>query len=468
MFKKTLIALAMTGAAFGATAATTMATDTDATTNAPGAAAAGAGKAFMISAEGAVGAGSVVFGSHGLNIEIDDSGTSAKGFTTLEYITVKLSGATLHPNSAPAVKIFAADGTTAITVTGAVVDYVAGVSDTYRIKLAAATRTALIAAASGGKTDNFKVLLSGAAIANNLASGAKISATVSFISTVGSSVIDSVSGDFAQVIPQLSTKITSTGLKQSVSVGGARKVFVGGGANHDTASVDVVTTAKAVDLLSVTTAGATQKLSTSILGDFTFLDADKDGKVDTGTSATGYVKGGQSLLGVVATPAIVAGGKVNTQSFSIKTDKKRVIPTQNFTYKTSMLYKNAGISAATYTATGSAGTWSLDGSTDTLAFMPFGPAYAQSITVTNSGTVEGNITVEFQFEGKKTTADLKMVAAKNAVTNISAKVAEAAKAAGIVGNARIRVIIDSPESQIVTTGLYYSKADADRVLVPTS
>lgn len=111
----------------------------------------------------------------------------------------------------------------------------------------------------------------------------------------------------------------------------------------------------------------------------------------------------------------------------------------------------------------SVGSWSLDGSTGDIKFLPFGPEYAQSVTVTNSGTVVGAITAEIFHDGKTYSKKLTATAAANAVTNISAELRAFAAENSVVGDARIRLTINAPS--ITANAIYYHIADADRVNV---
>lgn len=107
------------------------------------------------------------------------------------------------------------------------------------------------------------------------------------------------------------------------------------------------------------------------------------------------------------------------------------------------------------------GGWSLDGSGGDIKFIPFGPQYAQSITVTNSGAVTGEITADIFFNGEKFTKTLSTVAAANSVTNISAEIAALAAENSVVGDARILITVNAPNCNV--NAVFYHKGDGDRV-----
>jgi len=123
----------------------------------------------------------------------------------------------------------------------------------------------------------------------------------------------------------------------------------------------------------------------------------------------------------------------------------------------------AGVASATLTDVAS-GAWTLNGSTDDIAFLPFGADYKQSITVTNTGTVEGEITIDLTAEGTTYSTTLTAAAAAKSVTNISLEVAAFAAESGITGNARVNVVVNAPDANIAVKGVYYHKASADRVV----
>jgi len=109
-------------------------------------------------------------------------------------------------------------------------------------------------------------------------------------------------------------------------------------------------------------------------------------------------------------------------------------------------------------------SFQLNGSSDDIAFLPFGTAYALSITVTNTGTLAGAIVVDLISGGTTFSTTLIAEAEGMAVTNISKEVTDFAAASGIVGNASIKVVVNAPEDAIAVKGLYYHKASQDRVL----
>jgi hypothetical protein len=138
---------------------------------------------------------------------------------------------------------------------------------------------------------------------------------------------------------------------------------------------------------------------------------------------------------------------------------------QTFTSSVSFDYTDALGEDQSFTDSLSAGAWTLNGDSAFIPFMPFNSAFAQSITVTNNGTVDGAITVDITANGETNTHLLTEVAVANGVTNITAGVKAAAATDGVTGNAAITVVTNSPSDDITVSALYYSKADADRGIV---
>lgn len=479
MFKKTLVALAIAGLSIGANAATVVSVDADASDLAV-TAGSGASSQILVSAEGAVGAAALDFGgaNFGLNVEVDDNGTSKKGYNTLKTVTVTLSAGTLHPSSAPTITVFdqttndATNGTVganSIAIGTAAVSYPsAGNQVTFTFDAADRTEFANLTAGNAGDADDFNFVINGLAISNDLAAGTDITATVDFVSEVGSTLMDSANVKFASVVNQFSVAFdTSDNLTDKVDVSKGRTEFVTGNGTTKTQTVKLDLKSAKVDLNPADSAGATDdNLVVTVNGDFTFVDADADDKVDTGFVATGYQKGGQSLVITDAAPSITGTSAQTLESdFTITTDGKAIIPTQAFTYGVTLSYDNASLTDGKFSATGSAGAWTLNGGSAEVAFLPFGSAYSQSVTVTNTSTVDGSITVDWNYEGTTTTTVLTATAKPKAVTDISLELRTLAAAAGITGNASLSFVINSPSDQVAVKAVYYSILDKDRAVV---
>jgi hypothetical protein len=110
------------------------------------------------------------------------------------------------------------------------------------------------------------------------------------------------------------------------------------------------------------------------------------------------------------------------------------------------------------------GSWDLNGSDVAIPYMPFGTAYANAISVTNTGTFSGDIMVSFTANGETTDLEKVGVSTAKSVVNVGSDVAKAAIAKGLK-EAQVNVVVKAPSGDINVTAIYYSKADADRVKV---
>lgn len=212
--------------------------------------------------------------------------------------------------------------------------------------------------------------------------------------------------------------------------------------------------------------------------DFSFAmdyDADKDGKLSsaelgnaltvatkaTANADTFAAKLNDNMTELTITQTVDTDIDSFTVTANVKGQaaKGSVLTKQSFTFETTATTATTGSASI---AAASAGAWTLDGSSDDIELMPFGTEYAQSITVANRGSVEGAITVTLKAEGKTYTKELTQMAAANSVTNISLEVAAFAKESGITGNAHVNVVVNAPSGNIGVKGVYYHKASADR------
>jgi hypothetical protein len=289
----------------------------------------------------------------------------------------------------------------------------------------------------------------------------------------------------ATFAPQLVT--TVAGLDAVVSTANGRAEFIaanGGQELTDKLNVGFVNGSNNASAIALT------KVTHTITGQFGWLmdydlaanGGDADGVLETGEVAT--------AVAPAATDGDSGTGNPDTFAMTIDTGLTAITVVQTidanldnveFTFKSignaaggtviaapqpfTYSHVAAGATAAEGTisqATTSAGGFTLDGSGADIAFLPFGADYAQSITVTNTGAVEGAISVDLTAGGFTYSTTLAAVAAAKSVTNISKEVADFAAASGITGNARVNVTANAPG--IVVKGLYYHKPTQDRVL----
>jgi len=139
-----------------------------------------------------------------------------------------------------------------------------------------------------------------------------------------------------------------------------------------------------------------------------------------------------------------------------------------------ILFTNNG--AASYTRDGKTvvvpvasdltlGAWTLNAASRTVDMLPFGSAYAHSITVTNPSKLDADISVTLVGNGTSVTETLGVAAKAQSATEIGPLVAAIANSKGM-DKASVTVVVDAKD--VVVKGLFYSKADGDRVLMTTT
>lgn len=439
MFNKTLLAIAITGFTSVATAATI---------DPKGAGVGASDKIQTVSAEGAVGSTTAAIGA----VDFKIANTKKSSYTNLKRIVVDIEGASLSPATAAEITLVNAD-----------VDDISSVVTYPSVQQVVFTVTG----DDGDGNDDGLSLADDSVftidgldlVFDSLTVGSQVKYTITAESAVAGAAIEAQSAVVTQVINQFSAKATTPfGKDIQIDVEEGRKEFTDGAATKTNTSTDTATIAiidSGANLLAASVDSSTADYT--LAGDFTFLDADGDAAIDAG-----YVLSGTNAADLQSTTISNTSGL--TQDFTITTDGEVVLPAQSYTASVNVDYDTAASKVANYSATISAGEWTLNGSSDKIAFLPFGSAYAQSITVTNTGKVEGEITVELTANGETTAKTLTAIAAKNSVTNISSEVAAFAAELGIEGDAAVNVIVNAPDANIDVKGVYYHKASQDRVL----
>lgn len=434
MFKKTLLALAITSFTSIASAAVI---DSGSTTGIPGATP--ANTIQTVSAEGAVGSTS----ARALPVTFTVGDAKLASYATLDKLVVDIKGATLAPSTEAKIT-FTDTADTAVSIAP-------------NITFPTTTRVEFDLTytddGTAGVDTGAKFVIDGLDLTfDSLEPGAKVEYTISALSSVGGSVIETESATITQVVNQITSKAT-TELDAVVDVETERLLFTGS-SKADQGTITVLS--PATDLLTATDfANAVYTLK----GDFSFMDVDGDGKIDSGFTLDGVVADDLQSA-VVKVPAGTAG------IFNLATDGKVIIKDQKFNADVSVDYKTAAAKSATYTKENiEAGEWTLNGYSGVISFLPFGNGESQLITVTNSGALEGEITGELIVGGEVKTIALGMAKAK-AVTNVGKLVKKYAADNAIVGNYAVKIIVNAPADNITVEGIYF--LNGDRVLVPTT
>jgi hypothetical protein len=369
-----------------------------------------------------------------IDITITDVASVVTNYGTLAKVTISFDGATLSASS----------NATLAHATPANLSTTVKYPDSKTIEFTVTSST--IAAGD-------VLTLSGVDLA---LAGSNITMNVSATSSVAAVEIDSAAGVVAAFVDEYSAK-AKTKLDGVIDVATSRKKFTGAGV-ADVATVTV--TDLATDHGDTSASLGAGDVVLTLKGDFSFADTSGDGKLTvadkvtiTGTGAVTAATGLQSVSQKAA-----SGGDY---SFTITTDGSVVLPAQSYTADVTVAYTNSlGAVGSDATSAIAMGSWTLNGDSDDIAFMPFGSQYANSITVTNMSALAGEITVTLTSGGKSVTAEVGVAAAKS-VTQIGSAVAALAAANGMK-EANVNVTVNATNTTVV--GVYYSKADGDRVL----
>ena len=246
-----------------------------------------------------------------------------------------------------------------------------------------------------------------------------------------------------------------------VDVNQSRKEFVGGG----TADTLVITNTQAAVTTGVTTTGAVYK----VYGDFSFLDENGDGDLadsDDGsiTSTAGTPVVAADMMSATITASSFAAGTVGV---TVTGPSEVVIPDQTFTASTTVSYTDPAGGSTDLTADtlsmASAGAWTLNGAQAHIPFLPFGSAYSQSVTVSNTSSQTGGVDLVIYSGGDTVEVEGIATVGAEGVTDLSSAIRTAVENAGLTGNLSFDIIINAPTTAITVEALYYAKADADRL-----
>jgi hypothetical protein len=270
------------------------------------------------------------------------------------------------------------------------------------------------------------------------------------------------------VTSELANAKVSTSYDGVIDVSNERKQYTapagGDGSFADALTMDLTTTA--VDKLAL----SALTYDVTITGDFTKLDTDGDMKLEAGegslvASQAVTTVAAADLSSVLYTGVTANAARTFTINLPATKANRQVLTTQDFTFAVISDYTATAAKADVAVTSGAAGKWSLNGSSDSIAFLPFGPAYSQSVTVTNTGTVDGEITIDITSNGTTHTTTLEQTAAAKSVVDISDAVRAWASTNGVSGNARVAVVVNSPSTDISVKGVYYSNTDNDRAVI---
>ena len=425
MFKKTLLAAALATTTLGAVASTVTTTAT------------------TVGVEYAVGIKQIT--------AADVSVTVGRAFANGDIIEVAFTGTTVATMTAAATPVAVVP---TVTQTDGTVEFLEYDGNTVKLLV-----TSAVDAASTVTIADLELIVTDAA-AKGLV---KVSALGKVATVEGAKTVDtSVAVTSITYVKQLNTKIAAA-FNGVVDVNTSRKKFTDAG-TADTLVIE--NTLASAPGGTVTTKGVTY----TVYGDFSFLDVDGDGTLEakegTVTSAAGTVAVAKDFTSAVVTQA--TGFVSGTVGVTVTGAAGSVIPDQSYMAKTQVSYANPAGGAtdlvATTLAQSAAGSWTLNGATAHIPFLPFGPNFAQSVTVSNTSKQSGGVDLVIYAGSDTVEVDGITSVVAEGVTDISAAIRSAVSAAGLSSaSLSFDVIINAPTSAITVEAIYYAKSDGDRL-----
>lgn len=462
MFKKTLVALAITSVSVGAFAAADIKTNT---------------ASRVVSIEGAA----TLTNANAAIIQV----VMGAEYTVGDILTFDFAGADLDITTAPAsINPVLADVNDTMTL---------GLLDattsklTYRVT--ELTYDGLLGETSIGATVTFAADVLEFDAADILTNG---SVSVTYSAATSTSLpLDTPTGTngTAALFTTLSqfSSVTTTGFDEVIDVNQQRMAFTGPSTTD--ALVLTPTNDAAGVLFDATPTGITY----TVYGDWSILDSDPDtAGVQLQAGAVG-IAGGGTLTSIDATKIVIDHAGVAAQTVTIDVDADiagtsgdsfNPLSEQSFTVDVKVAYTdhgtdsdptvNAGVVAGTtMTQTAStAGSWTLNGANVTIPYMPFGDNTQVIMRATNTGSQTGALTVQYMLEGVSTTWKTLSVSVTDlapGVTNIADLVMDAIKAdAGVTkGKVAIDLTVNAPIADITVYAAYKVVTESDRGFVGT-
>lgn len=446
MFKKSLLATALTVAAFNASAAVIAITGTN------------------VSQEGAAGQASIAVPNAVVTLGAE--------YTINDTVTFTVSGADFDTtNSVPALAATLGGGDTATF------GLLSTTANTVTFRITAHTD----GAANGVVYTGGTFTLSGMVMTTASVLDATGDISVAYSAMTNNQQALDTSGtlsDVAQTVVAQFSATSSKMLNGVIDVENDRYQFTAG---NDTTTTDVleVTTAEA----ATATHTAVYDGSVEVLkGSFMWMDDDADGTVEAAELTTHFTPLG--LGDDTFTKAINAAGdeitvtwtdgganaaEVHRYTFTAVPADEVVLPTQTITVSNTTNYTTAAAAAATKSvqSDAAAGAWTLNGKVAEINYMPFGDNTQVIMRATNTGTKSGSLTVRYMLEGVDSTWNTvsgSVTTLMPGVTNIADLVMDAIKAdAGVTkGKVAIEVTANVPTNDVTIYASYKVLSEEDR------
>lgn len=321
----------------------------------------------------------------------------------------------------------------------------------------------------------------------DLAAGVKVSFSAA---TNNGAVMDTGGGDnrtasLVKVIKQFTT--TAPSFARVVDVEAQRLSFVDLDKNNANAGDFKVT--GTFNIASETTAGnvfarplaGAEAVTHTLLGDFSWIvDTDEDAddiQPEAGVIATANCANAD--LTVEATQITLVCDAISTTTSitidpeankaNLEEDEYPVLPKQTFTATSEVTFTGPSADEKVFDAV-SAGSWTLNGSSINIPYMPYGTGITQVINLNNSGKQTGDITVEgFDRTGKKfgpvkvgTAVAGKQVALADAIATV------VTGAVGASERVSLTLVTNVPDSDVTVYSAYNTGGNGARLVVNDS
>lgn len=450
MFKKSLLALTVAGLSMGANAATSTLT----------AGGSGTGSVLgsqVVSSEGA--SSNVILDFKTPAISITHDIQNPTNYATAAKIRVTLTGASFNAATVLAATLDSIDVDNESEAT-----YPA--ANILEIDLTKDTGGANTAVITGDD-----IVLGGLVFTpDSVASGSQVVVKVETLSSIADAVIDTSTAVVANYITELST--TMTKVTKTIDVTDDRYTFL----TDSATDTFVIKTKSAATDLSFADASASKQAYT-VTGDFSWLDADADGAVDAGVSiksganAVTFAADMQSFTFTAANVSTVnaIGANTDTETFTITTDKARVIPTAGYSASYTLNYLNDAAVTKTYTSAAFAtGDWLLNGTSVNVPYIPVGfGSLSANIEIANTSGVDGDITLDAVDNNGVAHAATKLSfnATAGSVTKVSEQ--DLVDAFGLTEGTKLSLNVTVAAPTGISVYPYYRENDV-RVSLPTS
>ena len=291
--------------------------------------------------------------------------------------------------------------------------------------------------------------------------------------TDGSATLFTTASQFSSVV--------TTGFDATIDVNQQRLGF------DDPGTTDAVVITPTNDSGAVEFDATPTGVTYTIYGDWSILDSDTDTDgVQTQANAV-TVAGGGTVTSVDAEKIVIDHAGVAAQTITVDVDSDiaggsgdsfNPLAEQNFTVDVDFAFTDHGtdanpgnvagaVAGTTNTQTGAAaGSWTLNGANVTIPYMPFGPNTKVIMRATNTGTQTGALTVQYMLEGVSTgweSISVPVTDLAPGVTDIRDLVMDAIIAdAGVEsGKVAIDITVNAPGEDITVFAAYNVKNSAD-------